>query len=75
MLEQFDRLREHNAFLEQYKEKMFEHGLEEFDDTSFSLEYFFRTLHSQRCISIIRTTCEELKEYKACESLDYITCQ
>src|ERR1700742_605418 len=33
MLDQFDRLRKRNAFLEQYKkEKMFENGLEEFDD-------------------------------------------
>jgi len=42
-------------YLEQYKkEKMFENGLEEFDDA--------------------RATCEELlKEYKACESPDYIT--
>ncbi|KAF8350884.1 gamma tubulin [Amanita rubescens] len=55
MLDQFDRLRRRNAFLEQYKkEKMFESGLEEFDDA--------------------RSTCEELmKEYKACESPDYIS--
>ncbi|SJL04420.1 Tubulin gamma chain [Armillaria ostoyae] len=55
MLDQFDRLRKRNAFMEQYKkEKMFENGLEEFDDA--------------------RATCEELlKEYKACESPDYIT--
>ena len=33
MLDQFDRLRKKNAFMEQYKkEKMFENGLEEFDD-------------------------------------------
>jgi tubulin gamma len=33
MLDQFDRLRRRNAFLEQYKkEKLFENGLEEFDD-------------------------------------------
>lgn len=33
MIDQFDRLRRRNAFLEQYKkEKMFENGLEEFDD-------------------------------------------
>ncbi|KAK0448388.1 gamma tubulin [Desarmillaria tabescens] len=55
MLDQFDRLRKRNAFMEQYKkEKMFENGLEEFDDA--------------------RATCDELlKEYKACESPDYIT--
>lgn len=33
MLDQFDRLRKRNAFMEQYKkERMFENGLEEFDD-------------------------------------------
>ncbi|KAJ7208166.1 tubulin gamma [Mycena haematopus] len=55
MLDQFDKLRKKNAFLEQYKkERMFENNLEEFDDA--------------------RATCEELmKEYKACESPDYIT--
>ncbi|KAH0830286.1 Tubulin/FtsZ [Lanmaoa asiatica] len=55
MLDQFDRLRKRNAFLEQYKkEKMFENSLEEFDDA--------------------RATAEELlKEYKACESADYIS--
>ncbi|KAL1746985.1 gamma tubulin [Schizophyllum fasciatum] len=55
MLDQFDRLRKKNAFMEQYKkEKMFENGLEEFDDA--------------------RATCDELlKEYKACESPDYIS--
>jgi len=55
MLDQFDRLRKRNAFLEQYKkERMFENGLEEFDDA--------------------RATADELlKEYKACESPDYIS--
>jgi tubulin gamma len=55
MLDQYDRLRKRNAFLEQYKkEKIFEKSLEEFDDA--------------------RATCEELlKEYKACESPEYIT--
>jgi len=55
MLDQFDRLRRRNAFLDQYKkEKMFADGLEEFDDA--------------------RATAEELlKEYKACESADYIS--
>lgn len=55
MLDQFDRLRKRNAFLEQYKkEKMFENGLEEFDDSRATVE-------------------ELLKEYKACESPDYIS--
>ncbi|KAG6832727.1 gamma-tubulin [Tricholoma furcatifolium] len=39
MLDQFDRLRRRNAFLEQYKkEKMFENGLEEFDDARATCE-------------------------------------
>jgi len=55
MIDQFDRLRRRNAFMEQYKkEKIFENSLVEFDDA--------------------RATAEELlKEYKACESADYIT--
>ena len=33
MIDQFDRLRRRNAFVEQYKkEKIFQDGLEEFDD-------------------------------------------
>ena len=37
MLDQFDRLRKRNAFLEQYKkERMFENGLEEFDDARYA---------------------------------------
>ncbi|RDB24116.1 Tubulin gamma chain [Hypsizygus marmoreus] len=57
MLDQYDRLRKRNAFMEQYKkEKLFEDGLEEFD--------------------LARATCEDLiKEYKACESPDYISYQ
>ena len=36
MIDQFDRLRKRNAFMEQYKkEKMFENGLEEFDDARY----------------------------------------
>lgn len=34
ILDQFDRLKRRNAFMDQYrKERMFEHGLEEFDDS------------------------------------------
>jgi tubulin gamma len=37
MLDQFDRLKKRNAFLEQYKkERMFENGLEEFDDARYA---------------------------------------
>ncbi|KAH7107781.1 tubulin gamma chain [Auriculariales sp. MPI-PUGE-AT-0066] len=55
MIDQYDRLRSRKAFLEQYKkEKIFENGLEEFDDA--------------------RATVDELvKEYRACETPEYIT--
>lgn len=74
MLDQFDRLRKRNAFLEQYKkEKMFEHGLEEFDDARYGLPVNVHNL-TRNLNCVIRATCEELlKEYKACESPDYIT--
>jgi tubulin gamma len=36
MLDQFDKLKKRNAFMEQYKkERMFENGLEEFDDARY----------------------------------------
>jgi tubulin gamma len=38
MLDQYDRLRKCNAFMEMYKkEKMFENGLEEFDVARYVL--------------------------------------
>lgn len=38
MLDQYDRLRMRNAFMEMYKkEKMFENGLEEFDVARYVL--------------------------------------
>lgn len=38
MLDQFDRLIKRKAFLEQYKkEKLFENGLEEFDDAKYAV--------------------------------------
>jgi len=45
MLDQFDRLRKRNAFMDVYKrEKLFENGLEEFDDARYgNLEYKFST--------------------------------
>ena len=49
MLEQYDRLRKRNAFLEQYKkEKMFEENFEEFDDS--------------RYVHIVRNACKKLTE-------------
>lgn len=72
MLDQFDRLRRRNAFLEQYKrQRMFENGLEEFDDARY---HYSPTSLRFVLIIIPRATCEELlKEYKACESADYIS--
>lgn len=70
MLDQFDRLRRRNAFMEQYKkEKMFENGLEEFDDA----RYVTPEGRGMAADDTIRATCDELlREYKACESPDYI---
>ena len=46
MLDQFDRLRKKNAFMEQYKkEKAFENGLEEFDDSRFAVFAHALVLH------------------------------
>ncbi len=81
MLEQFDRLRRRNAFIEQYrKEKIFQDSLEEFDDarsvlTCLSLsQYDIAIADCSLLLCTRRATAEELlKEYKACESPDYIT--
>ncbi|KAL5490071.1 TUB4 [Sanghuangporus sanghuang] len=55
MLDQYDRLRKRNAFLDQYKkESMFHNDLSEFDESRATVD-------------------ELLKEYKACESPDYIS--
>ncbi|KAG8983845.1 gamma-tubulin [Tulasnella sp. 427] len=43
MLDQYDRLRKRNAFLEQYKrEKPFANGLEEFDDSRAVVDELMR---------------------------------
>jgi tubulin gamma len=73
MLDQFNRLITRKAFLEQYKkEKLFENGLEEFDDAKYVvllIHTFYSFVPSPN-----RATCEELlREYKACESPEYIT--
>ena len=45
MIDQFDRLKRRNAFLEQSKkEKIFENGLEEFDDARYV--FFFPWLNA-----------------------------
>ena len=48
MIDQFDRLRKRNAFIDQYKkEKMFENGLEEFDDARYvASQPGFSVVHS-----------------------------
>ncbi len=74
MLDQFDRLKKRNAFLEQYKkERVFENGLEEFDDARYG-SYLALHLTTVNYYVAIRATADELlKEYKACESPDYIS--
>ena len=52
MLDQFDRLKKRNAFLEQYKkERMFENGLEEFDDARYGsyCGLHLTTVYHTRC--------------------------
>lgn len=61
MLDQFDRLKKRNAFLEQYKkERMFENGLEEFDDARYVWCYGVLCGHHQRSMWLLgrpRTNC------------------
>lgn len=73
MLDQYDRLRRRNAFLEQYKkEKIFENGYEEFDDSRHAHLSLASVISLTQ--SICRAVVEELlKEYTACESADYIS--
>jgi tubulin gamma len=73
MLDQFNRLITRKAFLEQYKkEKLFENGLEEFDDAKYVVLLVHIFIHL--FTSPNRATCEELlREYKTCESPEYIT--
>lgn len=72
MIDQFDRLRKRNAFIDQYKkEKTFENGLEEFDDARYVA---LRQQMGRLVYILFSATAEELlKEYKACESPDYIS--
>ena len=75
MLDQYDRLRKRNAFLDQYKkESMFHNDLSEFDESRYA--NFFAILSSVCMVlmAALRATVDELlKEYKACESPDYIS--
>lgn len=70
MLDQYDKLRKKNAFLEQYKkEPMFENNLDAFDDARYE-----SLCYTSCFLTPLRATVDELmKEYKACESPDYIT--
>ena len=74
MLDQYDRLRKRNAFMEMYKkEKMFEDSLEEFDVARYVL--FCQVVLAPIANPFYaRATCDDLmKEYKACETPDYIS--
>jgi tubulin gamma len=81
MLDQYDRLRKRNAFLEQYKkEDMFANGLEEFDD-SRSVHLNPRASDRVPCpvckVSLADLACRRVvqelaDEYRACESPDYV---
>jgi hypothetical protein len=58
MIDQFDRLRKRNAFVEQYKkEKMFENGLEEFDDARYAVIRFSACEIEHKIIGLLRTNC------------------
>jgi len=49
MLDQFNRLITRKAFLEQYKkEKLFENGLEEFDDAKYVVSLIHILIHLLR---------------------------
>ena len=62
--------------MEMYKkEKMFEDNLEEFDIARYVLSvWFFLNDAPVANLFVLRATCDDLmKEYKACESPDYIS--
>ena len=73
MLDQYDRLRKRNAFMEMYKkEKMFEDSLDEFDIARYLI--FDCSIVTSCQPFYTRATCDDLmKEYKLCESPDYIS--
>ncbi|KAF9515563.1 hypothetical protein BS47DRAFT_1371971 [Hydnum rufescens UP504] len=58
-IDQYDRLRKRNAFLDQYKkEKMFENGLEEFDESRATVEELlneYKACESPDYISYVRS--------------------
>ena len=77
MLDQYDRLRKRNAFMDMYKkEKMFEDSLEEFDIARYVIYvwFFFVAGTSRQPPLYTRATCDDLmKEYRLCKSPDYIS--
>ncbi len=82
MLDQFDRLKKRNAFLEQYKkERIFENGLEEFDDARYALESVSKTAFvdyvvvqsdSRRAIKGVQSL-RESRLYIICACLHYLS--
>ena len=73
MLDQYDRLRKRNAFLEQYKkEDMFANGLEEFDDSRLVSPILCYITCLRAPLTNRRVVQELTEEYRACESPDYV---
>ena len=78
MLDQYDRLRKRNAFLEQYKkEDMFSNGLEEFDDSRSVPILLLSILDVASEVRLLSEGCRRVvqelaDEYRACESPDYV---
>lgn len=73
-VQQYDRFRSRNAFLDQYKkEPMFENGLEEFDSARWVASVALRHALTSPRLSLHREVAMELiEEYQACEKADYI---
>ncbi|KAF8674057.1 Tubulin gamma chain [Rhizoctonia solani] len=66
ILDQFDRLKRRNAFMDQYrKERMFEHGLEEFDDSRATVEETMNEYKACESPDYISYRCRELATVKA----------
>ncbi len=72
-LDQYDKLRRKNAFVDQYKkEEMFANGLGEFDDSRYIL-HCYDLSNYLTCTVSSDVVQKVLDEYKACESPDYIS--
>ena len=75
MLDQYDRLRKRNAFLDQYKkEPIFQNDLSEFDESRYLNFPLSQLCKFPSNVVLYRATVDELlREYKACGSPDYIS--